>query len=215
MVRKSTSRVKPKDQNLEIVEDSISSGKRRLSKKGFFLILILGLALLAFYKKQWFVAATVNNQPITMFEVIQRMSALYKEKTVTQLVNEKILEQEAMKNKIVVAQKEIDDKIIETENQYGGKETFDSLLTQQGLTRSELARQTRFQLIVEKLYEKEATVSAEDIQKFMDENSNIPEATEPAKFRQLAQDQLKQQKISQIFNEKFQSLKQAAKIQIF
>lgn len=193
-------------------ETSTSPGRKR----GFWLIiLIIGILLLAFYKKQWFIAATVNNQPITMLEVIQRMNTLYKERTLTQMVNEKILEQEAAKNKIVVTQEEVDEKIAETEKQYGGKENFEMLISQQGITRSELARQTRFQLIVEKLYEKEATVSAEDVQKFMDENSNIPEATEPAKFKKLAEDQLKQQKISTIFNEKFQALKQAAKIQIF
>lgn len=198
----------------ETAESEISTSLRR--RRGFWLIvIILGLLLLGFYKKQWFVAAIVNNQPLTTLEVIQRMNALHKERTVTQLINEKILEQEAAKNKIVITQKEIDDKITETENQYGGKEKFESLLSQQGLTRVELARQTRFQLIVENLYEKEATVSAEEIQKFMDENSNIPEATEPAKFRKLAEDQLKQGRISSIFNEKFQALKQAAKIQIF
>ncbi|OGE14854.1 hypothetical protein A3F00_03535 [Candidatus Daviesbacteria bacterium RIFCSPHIGHO2_12_FULL_37_11] len=215
MARKSISKTKPKTGGLEVTDTFKSSAKRRLNKKGFIFIIIIGLILLGFYKKSWFVAATVNNQPLTTLEVIQRMSAIYKEKTVTQLVNEKILEQEAAKNKILVTQAEVDQKITETENQYGGKESFESLLAQQGLTRSELARQTRFQLIVEKLYEKDATISAEELQKFMDENSSAPEATEPAKFKKLAEDQLKQQKISSIFNEKFQQLKTTAKIQIF
>ena len=206
-------RKKVVEKNGTAKSDIIKSPGR--GRKLWLIILILGLLLLAYYKKEWFVAALVNNQPITTPEIIARMNALHKERTVTQLVNEKILEQEASKKGIIVSQKEIDEKITETENQYGGKEKFESLITQQGITRSEFSRQIKFQLIVEKLYEKEATVSAEELQKFMDENSNIPEATEPAKFRKLAEDQLKQGKISQIFNEKFQALKQAAKIQIF
>lgn len=195
--------------------DVISSSPRRPSKRAFIFILILGLILLVVYKKNWFVAAIVNNQPITNLEVLGRLNTLYRDKMINQMVNEKILEQEAAKKRVVITQKEIDDKITESANQYGGKDKFEMLLSQQGLTQTEFARQTRFQLIVEKLYEKEATISAEDVQKFMDENSSSPEATEPAKFKELAEDQLKQQKISSIFNEKFQELKQAAKVQIF
>lgn len=201
--------------NQKSENDILSTPSRRPTRRTFLFILIIGLVLIGFYKKEWFVAAMVNNQPLTTLEVIQRMNALHKERIVTQLINEKLLEQEAAKKGVFVSQKEVDEKITETENQYGGKEKFESLIAQQGITRQELARQTRFQLIVEKLYEKEATVSAEEIQKFMDESSNIPEATEPAKFKKLAEEQLKQQKISGIFNEKFQALKQAAKIQIF
>jgi len=207
-------RTKVKSERLKITENS-DSIKRRLGKKGFLFILVLGLALLVFYKKEWVVAALVNNQPITTAELTQRLYKLHKEAVLNQLINEEILMQEAAKKGITVTQKEIDDKILELEEQYGGKESFEGLISQQGLTREEIARQTRFQLTVEKLYKDEATASAEEIEKFMEENSNIPEATEPAKFRELAEEQVKQSKLSQIFNAKFQALKQATKIQIF
>ena len=195
------------------VENQIISAPRR--KKFLWVILIIGLLLLAYYKKSWFITATVNNQPITTLELNQRMGSLYKEKVLSQMTNEKILEQEAAKKGVSVNQSEIDAKAAEVETQYGGKESFESLLKQQGLTKDEFLRQIKFQLLVEKLYSGEATASAEEVQKFMDENASLPEATDAAKFRELAEKSIKQDRLSQIFNEKFTALKQSAKIQIF
>lgn len=187
----------------------------RRNKKFLWIVLIIGLLLLAYYKKSWFVAATVNNQPITTLELNQRMGSLYKDKVLSQMTNEKILEQEAAKKRVSVSQSEVDSKASEVETQYGGKDSFESLLQQQGLTRDEFLRQIKFQLLVEKLYQGEATASAEDVKKFMDENASLPEATDEAKFKEVAEKAVKQDKLSQIFNEKFQQLKQAAKVQIF
>lgn len=217
-ITRKTSLVRSKkvEASLEPTYSDISeTAKRPRRKRLLILIIILGLVLLAYYKKGWFVAAMVNNQPITNLELQQRLNQLYKDKVLSQMINEKILEQEAAKKSIVISQKAIDDKITETEKQYGGKDTFESLLSQQGLTRQEFARQTRFQLIVERLFEKEASPSPEEVQKFMDENKSAPEATDEAKFRATAEKSVKQDKLSKIFSEKFQQLKTSAKIQTF
>jgi len=198
----------------ETVVSKISVNPKR--RRGFWLIvLLIGLLLLAYYKKGWFVSATVNGQPITRLELTKRMDALYKDKVIAQMVNEKILEQEAAKKGVSVSQKEIDDKMAEVETQYGGKDSFNQLLQQQGLTRDEFNRQTKYQLIVEKLFSSEASPSAADVQKFMDQNKNAPEATDEAKFKILAEKQVKQDNLSKIFNDKFQQLKTSAKVQLF
>ena len=49
----------------------------------------------------------------------------------------------------------------------------------------------------------------------MTDNKDLPEATDAAKFRQTAEQSLRQQKLSTTFNQKFQELRQAAKTQIF
>lgn len=185
------------------------------TKRDYIIILILGLLLLAYYKKGWFVAATVNGQPIPTAIVNQKLNSLYKEQVLSQLVNEQILQQEANKNGIVITPTEIDEEIKKLEKQYGGTETLNSILTQQGMTQEDLRSQTKVKLIVEKLYGDEATPSIEDLEKFMIDNKDTPEATDEAKFRQIAQEQTRQEKLSKIFAEKFQALKQAAKIQIF
>lgn len=173
------------------------------------------MGALLYYKKGWFIAATINGQPITSLELNQRINQLYKDRVLTQMINEKILQQEATKNGIIITQTQLDQKITEVENQYGGKETFNNLLSQQGLTNEEFSRQTMLQLIAEELYKNDTTPTDEEIQKYINENADSPEATEPAKFRETVTNILKQDKLNTIFNEKFKQLRQSAKIQTF
>lgn len=206
---------KPKKNEAEFsFEEAIESTKsRRFGKKFFFIILIIvGLLILAYYKKGWFIAATVNGQPITSIDVYQRMSKLYKERTLTQMVNETILQQEATKKGVTVTPQQINDKVAEQEKQYGGAQSFEMLLAQQGISRDDFLRQTKLQLLVEKLYENDIKPSDDEIKKFMDDNASSPEATEPAKFKQMASDSVKQDKLSKVFSEKFQQLKKDAKV---
>lgn len=203
---------KPESSNLIL---SPSQNKVRFNKKFVLIILIIGLLLLAYYKKSWFVAATVNGQPITTLELTQQLYKSYKTQTLTQMINEKVLEQEALKNKVTVSQGEVDAKIAQTEAQYGGAQAFDTLLSQQGLTRDDFIKQTRIQVIVEKLYAKEASPTADQIDQFMKDNASAPEATDPAKFKALATQQTTQDNLQKIFSTKFQALKTAAKIQTF
>lgn len=206
-----------KTQNLKLkTQNYISKLKSFKSNKKFYLIiLVLGILLLLFYKKSWFIAATVNGEPIPTFSLNQRLNALYKDRILNQIINEKLLEQEAFKQGVVVSPQEVQQKVDEAQAQYGGKETFDMLLSQQGLTKDEFIRQTRLQVLVEKLYAGESSPSAEEIQKFVADNQNIPEATDEAKFKKLAEQSVRSDKLSKVFSEKFQALRQNAKIQIF
>lgn len=186
------------------------------SSKTFYLVLIaLGLTLLFFFKKSWFVAAMINGTPVTNLELQTKLNQQFKTQTLNQLVNEKIIMLEASKGRAVPTEDEINKKITELETNVGGKETLDSLLTQQGQTRVSLRDQIKVQLAITKLYEKEATVSAEELAKFLAENSQSLRATESAAQEKEAYDVIKNQKLSQIFSQKFQELRQKAKIQIF
>src|SRR3989338_7438818 len=187
----------------------------RPSPKVYIILLIaLGL-LLAFYKKEWFVAATVNGTPITNLELLAKLNKQFRGQTLNQMINEKIILDEARKSNIAVSDSEIEEKLQELENQVGGAEVFESLLAQQGQTRNSVKQQIRLQLIIEKLYQNEATVSAQEIDQFLQTSSESLQATDSAAQRKEAQDLLKQQKINQVFSQKFQELRQSAKIQIF
>ena len=200
----------------EISFDSEKSPRRSFLNKRFFIFLIIvGLLVLTYNKKALFIAATVNNQPISNLELIQKMDKTYRERTLSQMVNEAILEQEAKKKNITVSDAEITAKMDEVIKTYGGQESFDQLLTQQGLTKEDFAKQTELQLLVEKLYAEEIKPTDEEIQKFMDDKKSAPEATEPAKFKATAEDAVKQDKLSKVFAERFKQLKDSAKVQIF
>lgn len=181
----------------------------------YLLLIILGLLLITVVKKNWILAATVNNSPITNFEVLAKLNEQYRNQTLTQMINEKIILEEAKKQKVGVTSKEIADKITALETNVGGKDILDNLLSQQGQTREGLKNQLKIQLLIEKLYENEATVSAEEVEKFIAQNQDQLQATNSAGQTKEAADFLKQQKLAKVFQEKFQQLKSAAKITIF
>lgn len=194
----------------------VSNFKNIRSSKSFYLILIIaGLLLLAIYKKSWIISATVNGTPITNLELQTRLNQQFKTQTLNQVINEKIILQEAAKNNVVVTEQDIDRKIAEIENSVGGAEALDAMLSQQGQTRQSVRQQLRLQATIEKLYDKEASVSAEEVAQFIEENKDQLQATDSAGQQKESYDAIKNQKLSQIFSQKFQELRTKAKIQIF
>lgn len=189
--------------------------KYKSSKKIYLLLVVAGLLILAVYNKSLFIAATVNGSPITNLELQLKLNAQFREQTLNQLVNEKIIMSEAAKNNALPTQSEIDTKIGDLEKSVGGKETLDSLLKQQGQTRLGLKDQVLIQLAISKLYDKEASVSAVEISKFIESNKEQLRASDSAGMTKEATDAIKQQKLSQIFSQKFQELRQKANIKIF
>lgn len=187
----------------------------RSSKKFWIIILIAGVLLLLLYKKSLIIAATVNGSPVTNLELQLKLNQQFRTQTLNQLINEKILLDEAKKTNSVPTEAEIDKKISELETQVGGKDALNSLLSQQGQTLQSLRDQIRVQLVITKLYEKEATVSANEIDKFIQQNGSTLQSTDSAKQKEEAYNLLQQQKLTQIFNQKFQNLRSKAKIQIF
>lgn len=187
----------------------------RSSKKNYLILIIAGLVLLAMYNKSWFVAAMVNGTPVTNLELQMKLNEQFRTQTLNQLINEKIILDEARKNNAIPAETEIDKKMADLEASVGGKDALTSLLTQQGQTLSALRNQVRVQLAISKLYDKEASVSAEEATQFLEQNKDQLKATDSAGQQKEAYDSLKNQKLSQIFSQKFQDLRTKAKIQIF
>lgn len=196
--------------------NKLENFKNFRSSKTFYIILIaLGILLLVIYKKDWFVAATVNGSLISNLELQTRLNQQFRTQTLNQMINEKIILTEAAKNNALATDEEVTKKISEIETSVGGAESLNALLSQQGQTRESLKQQIKVQLSIEKLYASEATVSAEEVNQFIEQNSEQLIATDSAGQQKEATEAIKSQKLSQIFAEKFQTLRSQAKIQIF
>lgn len=187
----------------------------RSSKKFYIILLIAGLLLLVMFKKSWFIAATVNGSPISNLELQMRLNRDSRSQTLTQMINEKVILDEAAKNNAIASDTDITNKILEVEKSLGGAQIFDSMLTQQGQTRASIRQQIKLQLTIEKLYTNTATVSAEEVTQFVEQNKDQLRATDSAGQEKEAYDNLKSQKLSQIFSQKFQELRTKANIKIF
>lgn len=196
--------------------EKLQSFKNFRSSKSFYIILIVvGLLALAVYKKSWFVAAMVNGSPITNLELQSRLNQQARTQTLNQLIDEKIILSEAAKNNVIVSEGDVNGKISEIETSVGGAQALDAMLTQQGQDRNSIRQLIKLRLIVEKLYEKDATVSAEEVSKFIEQNKEQMRATDSAAQEKEAYDAIKSQKLNQVSGQKFQDLKQKAKVQIF
>jgi hypothetical protein len=187
----------------------------RPTKQVYLALVVAVLLIAAAYNKSWFIAATVNGKPITNFELMSRMNTQYREQVLNQIVNEKILLNEAEKNHVVVGKKELDDREKQMVDNVGGKQSFETLLAQQGQTETSFRNQLEVWMTIEKLYDKDASVSADEVNKYIEQNKDQMQSTDSAKQKTEATDAIKQQKLGQIFNDKFQGLKQAAKVTIF
>lgn len=219
MAKKETPKIEAESKPFNSINnllDKFSAYKKFRSSKNFYIVIaVVALLLLVVYKKSWFISATVNGSPISNIELQMRLNQNFRAKTLDQLVNEKILLNEAAKNNIGVSQSDVDQKITEIEKSFGGAAALDAMLSQQGLNRESIKPQVKIQLIKEKLYSKDATVSAEEVAQYIEQNKDQLRATDSATQQKEVYDGLKNDKLSQIFNQKFQELRQKAKIQIF
>lgn len=186
----------------------------RSKKLTWVVVLVLGLLILGLAKRSYFIAAMVNGQPITNFELQRKLNDQFRSQALGQLVDEKIVKDEARKRGVVVSPAEVETKVAEIEKNFGGKDVLDSLLTQQGQTRESLRKNLLLQVMIEKMYGGEASVSAEEIEAFISQNQQQLSTNSAEAYKQAA-DNLKQQKLGQLFSQKFQELKQNAKIQLF
>lgn len=185
------------------------------SKTIYVILIIAGLLLLAVYKKSWFIAATVNGSPITNLDLQMRLNREFRTQILNQLINERIILNEAVKNNVVVSDADINKKISEIEASVGGADALNAMLTQQGQSRDTIRQQIKLQLAIEKLYAKDATISAEEVTKFIETNKDQLRATDSAGQQKESYDALRNQKITQTFSQKFQELRTQAKIQLF
>src|SRR3989338_5585005 len=197
-------------------EESVRTSPNPFTVKRIGIGLLIGIiVVLAVYKKGIFVVATVNGRPITTVELLSKLNQNYRNKELDNMVTERVILDEAKKKNALPANQEIQDRVADIEKRFGGKESFDNLLSQQGQTRSMVEDQLRLQLAFEKLYSSETVVTEEEIDDFVKQNKTQLQATDPEGQRKEASDTLRQRKLSQISLQKLEELKKNANIQMF
>src|SRR3989344_4934721 len=168
--------------------------------KNFIILGLLVLALLFWWGKNYFIVATVNGQPVSRFELNSRLKSQFGSTVLDQLVNERLILGATRQQGIFVTSEEIESRIKEIEKSLEGKMTLDQALGMQGLNPANFKRQLELQLSIEKMFAKESTVSASEIDEYLKENAEqFADATDPAKLKTEVESFLKQQKISKAY----------------
>ena len=174
------------------------------------VVVILLLASLVVTKKNWFVVALVNNRPITSLELYQNLNKRYGKDVLDSIIQEKLINEEARKQKVTVSSADVDKRLKEIEDQLGGKEALDYALSSQGISLEQAKDQIKTQLIVEKILGKDIQVSDKEIDDFIKANPTAKDLS-----RDKIKEQIRSQKISQKFQTWIEDIKKKAKISKF
>lgn len=190
-----------------------TSGNKILSPRNIIITAVLILALLAWRFKGSFIAATVNGQPVSRFELNDLLTRRFGQQTLDNLISERLILAAVRQKGIFITNSEIDGKVKEVEEKLKGKATLDEALAAQGLTMPMFRRQLEIQLSIEKLFDKEATVSSEEIDNYYEKNSSLyKNATDTAAVKDEIKSILKQQKVNDSFEKWFAEIRKNAKI---
>lgn len=187
-----------------------------LTKKNIILLVILLLIILVWKFKGYFVAALVNGQPISRFELNDRMTRQFGDQTLDNIINERLILSAARQKGVFITSDEIKTREKQIEGRLDGKMSLSEALSAQGMTEDMFKKQLEVQISLEKLFGKEATVSAKEIDDYISKNSqDYKSATDPAAVQEEVKSILVQQKSSELFDNWFSDIRKNADIKKF
>lgn len=189
--------------------------KKRLSPSLIivFLVLVILLSGLYYFKNQ-FISVTVNGQPIWRLTLIKELEKQSGQATLENLVTKTLILQEAKKQKVVISQEEIDQKMKELEDNFTNQgQNLDQLLEAQNMTRTQLREQIEVQLIIERVVSQNVEVTDEEITAYFEANTDyFPEGSDLESVKEEIKQQLQQQKSSDQVQSWLDALRENAQI---
>lgn len=190
---------------------------------GFILKLIVviligaSIFMIARRYRGQFVAAMVNKQIITRFELNQSLTKRYGQAMLDEIVADRLLRQEAKKLSITASADEIKKELEDLSTRLGGDEALGEALKQYGLSMEDLRSQIELRLLQKKIAEKVVTVEvkAEEIKAYFDENKTVYKDKKFDDVKKDIEESLKTQKLQQEFAKWFEDLKTKSQIQTY
>lgn len=174
-------------------------------------------AILLFNSKHLFIAAVVNNKPITRFALDRELEKQGGQQVLESLVTKALILQEAKEQGIKISDERIEEKISEIETQIESQGSdLDTLLQTQGQTRQALEEQIKIELIIEEILDEEISISEEQVQDYFEENKELlGEEVAFEEVKDQLKEELRQQELSNRFQSWLEELKQKARIYYF
>ena len=188
-----------------------------LQPRVFISLIVIILAIAAFYLKGLFVAALINGEPIFRLTVVQELEKQGGKQALSSMVNQTLILQEAKKKNIQATQAEIDaaEKKIEDSLKAQGQ-NLDTALTMQGMTRKDLELQLKLRILVEKLLADKIKVTDKEVADYIEKNKDtFPTTLTSEQIKTSVVEQLKQQKMATESQTWIDGLKKSAKINYF
>lgn len=164
-----------------------------------FILILLGAA--AYFFKGMFLAAVVDGRPVFRQQLNQKLSSTYGKEVLENIIVEDLIRTEAKRRGIDVAKEEIDKEIEKIKGTLGQGVKLEDVLSYQGVSLADFEDQIKLRLQVNKILEKDITISDEEITTYLKDNVETLTATGEAEKKEEANQILREQKI----NEKIQT----------
>jgi foldase protein PrsA len=142
--------------------------KVQLAIGGMIIVVAALVVGLGFSKQE--TIASVDGEKITKDELYDILVEQYGASSLSALIDNKIIEMEADKEKITVSDKEIEDEYKAYVDSYGGEEALSTALEQSGVTKDDLKVDIENYIKLEKLLEPRIEITEEELQTYFDEN---------------------------------------------
>lgn len=196
---------------------SISSNLPPLTKNQILFFAVLAVVTVLYLARGLFVAAIVNGQPITRIAIISELERQLGKDALDATIDKTLILQEAKRQNVKITKQDLDDDIAEIETSLSQQgQSFDQLLTFQGMTKDEFIEQLKVQKTVQELLGKDIVVIDEEVDKFFEENkASLPQGTDEAVLKNNIREQLKSQQISDKYQVWIEELRNSAKIYTF
>ncbi|MCL5438936.1 MAG: SurA N-terminal domain-containing protein [Patescibacteria group bacterium] len=198
-------------------EENKSFFKKVTSNKVILILGILIIIAIIYLKKDLFIVATVNGQPISRLSVINELEGQAGKQVLDQLVTKSLILQEAKKQNVNISQKDIDSEIekVKKELEKNGQ-SLDQLMQFQNLTKEKLNEQIKIQLIIDRILGKNITVTDKEVNDYLEKNKDVLDKNKSQDELKVGiKDQIKQQKLSDEFKAWVTQLQTKAKINYY
>lgn len=179
-------------------------------KSKILFVLGVGLAVLFILRfRGVLVAANVNRQQITRLELARELEKQAGSQALDSLITRKLILDEAKRQKISVSNDELNGEISKIEEQLKAQnQSLDEALTSRGLNRKDLEDQIRFQILLQKMVNKDIEVTDEEVENYIKD-------TKTTDSKENVKEDLKQQKVSEKIQAFLTDLRTKAKIDYF
>lgn len=195
------------------IKGNLPKFNKKIIKQVIFVILTLFVVgFLGYRFRDKFLAGMVNGRPVFRYELTGRLYSQYGRVVLEDLIVDKLISQEAGKKGMTVSRQEVDEGIAKIKQQLGDKADLDSLLSLQGIKKSDFEHQLETQILVKKILVKEISVTDEEISTYIQENRKLMTATAEADLKVEAGERLMEKKISEQVNSWVSGLLEKAKI---
>lgn len=191
-----------------LVDKTIKLFNTYSTKQKMFVLVgiaVVGLALFLGYR--FLVIAWVDRIPITRIQLDQDLEARYGKDATDRLIGQTLIMSEARKRNVYASDVDVKTELDKIAEEQGGLDKLTQLLQFQGMTIDDFQKQLKYQILIEKMFGKDITISEDEVKAYMETNKDqLPSITdeqssESARLKQSISDTLKRQKTTQIFND--------------